>query len=49
MAPTTAAAPPMSIFMSIIPWPVLIDRPPASNVRPLPTRASVPFGRPVGV
>ena len=49
MAPTTAAAPPMSIFMSIIPCPVLMDRPPASKVNPLPTRASVPFGRPFGV
>ena len=49
MAPTTAAAPPMSIFMSFIPCLVFMDRPPASKVSPLPTRASVPLGRSFGV
>ena len=49
MAPTTAAAPPMSHFMVIMPVPVLIDRPPASKVSPLPTRARVPVALPFGV
>ena len=43
-SPSTAAAPPMSIFMVIMPSPVLSDRPPESKVMPLPTRASVPLG-----
>ena len=36
---TTAAAPAMSHFMVFMPWAGLIDRPPESNVIPLPTRA----------
>ena len=39
----------MSIFMSIMPTPDLMDRPPESKVSPLPTSAMVPFGRPFGV
>ncbi len=39
MAPRTAAAPAMSHFMVIMPWPVLMERPPESKVMPLPTRA----------
>ncbi len=38
-APSTAAAPPMSVFMVSMPVAVLSDRPPESKVMPLPTRA----------
>ena len=41
IAATTAAAPAMSHFMSIIESAGLIDRPPESNVMPLPTSAIV--------
>ncbi len=40
MAPSTAAAPAMSAFMGIMPSRVLSDRPPVSNVTPLPTSAT---------
>lgn len=43
-APSTAittAAPLMSSFIAIIPSPLLSDRPPESNVMPLPTTATV--------
>ena len=40
IAATTAAAPAMSHFIVAIPAWVLIDRPPASKVTPLPTRAN---------
>ena len=36
MAAITAAAPPMSLFMVIMPAGVLSDRPPESKVMPLP-------------
>ena len=39
MAPKTAAAPPMSDFMSSMPWAGLIEMPPVSKQTPLPTRA----------
>ncbi len=45
MVPTTAAAPAMSFFMSIIPLAGLMERPPESKVIPLPTRAMVPVRR----
>ena len=44
----TAAAPDMSLFMSSMPLAGLIDRPPESNVMPLPIRATcfdAPSGR----
>ncbi len=41
MAARTAAAPDMSVFMVAMPAAVLIDRPPESNVIPLPTKATV--------
>ena len=41
MAPSTAAAPDLSVFIVSMPSAVLIDRPPESNVIPLPTRARV--------
>ena len=43
ITPNTAAPPLMSHFMVIIPVPVLIDRPPESKVRPLPTSATDPW------
>ena len=42
MVASTAAAPDMSVFIVSMPSAVLIDRPPESNVMPLPTRATVP-------
>ncbi len=48
MAATTAAAPPMSFFMPNMAVPGLMERPPESNVRPLPTRATLPRGLPSG-
>ncbi len=39
MAASTEAPPPLSIFIVIMPSPVLSDRPPESNVMPLPTSA----------
>ncbi len=47
-APTMAAAPPMSPFIPIMPSVGLIDRPPASNVMPLPTSATVAFAAVAG-
>ena len=41
MAPRTAPPPPMSHFIVDMPTEVLIERPPASNVMPLPTSAMV--------
>ena len=41
IALSTAAAPDMSVFIVSMPSAVLIDRPPLSNVMPLPTNASV--------
>jgi hypothetical protein len=41
IAPSTAAAPDLSVFIVSMPSAVLIDRPPESNVIPLPTRARV--------
>ena len=41
IAEITAAAPPMSHFMSIIDAAGFRDRPPESKVMPLPTRATV--------
>ena len=41
--PMTAAAPPISIFISAIPADGFIEIPPVSKVTPLPTRAIVPF------
>ena len=49
MAPITAAAPDMSVFIVSMPSAVLSDRPPESNVMPLPTRATMPVARPGGV
>jgi hypothetical protein len=46
---STAAAPPMSIFMSIIASFGFSDRPPESNVTPLPTRHTRPRGAELGV
>ena len=43
IAVTTAAAPAMSIFIVDIPGPLLIERPPESNVMPLPTSARCCF------
>jgi hypothetical protein len=40
MAAITAAPPAMSTFIDIMPSLSLMDRPPESNVRPLPTSAS---------
>ena len=40
MVPVTAAAPPMSPFMPIMPAPGLSDRPPESKHTPLPTKAT---------
>ena len=40
MAPTTAAEPPMSPFMSCIPGPGFNEIPPVSNVTPLPMSAT---------
>ena len=42
---STAAAPPMSLFIAIIPVADLSERPPESKVMPLPTRASLARGR----
>ena len=47
-APSTAAAPAMSTFMYSMPVDGLSDRPPESNVMPLPTSAAV-FVAPAGV
>ena len=44
MAAITAAAPAMSLFISIIESAGLIERPPESNVMPLPTSATLPAG-----
>ena len=41
IAASTAAAPDMSVFIVSMPSAVLIDRPPLSNVIPLPTNATV--------
>ncbi len=41
VAAITAAAPPMSLFMVIMPAGVLRERPPESKVMPFPTRATV--------
>ena len=43
VALSTAAAPPMSVFIVSMPCAVLSDRPPESNVMPLPTKNSVFF------
>ena len=48
MAPITAAAPAMSIFMVSMPAIVLMLRPPESKVTPLPTNASEPLALPSG-
>ena len=40
MAPSTAAEPAMSVFMSTMPSAGLSDRPPESKVMALPTSAS---------
>ncbi len=48
IAPITAAAPPMSLFMPFIPSAVLSEYPPVSKVTPLPTRATWPTGLPAG-
>ena len=46
----TAAAPAMSDFISHMPCAGLIDKPPESNVMPLPTSATrLPARRPPGV
>ncbi len=42
IAPITAAAPPMSVFIVSMPEPVLSESPPESKTTPLPTRATVP-------
>jgi hypothetical protein len=41
MAPSTAAAPDMSVFIVLMPWAVFSDSPPESNVMPFPTNATV--------
>ena len=48
IAPMTAAAPDMSVFIVSMPSAGLSDRPPESKVMPLPTRATVPRGLPPG-
>src|SRR6478735_6073027 len=48
VAAITAAAPAMSVFIPIIPVPLLRDSPPESNVMPLPTSASRPRRGPGG-
>ena len=48
MAPSTVAAPAMSVFIHSMPVAVLMLRPPASNVTPLPTSATEPRGLPSG-
>src|SRR5690625_5893811 len=40
MVCNTAAAPDISDFMASMPWAGLIERPPESNVMPLPTSAT---------
>ena len=47
MAPSTAAAPPMSDFIASMDFAGLRDRPPESNVIPLPASTSV-FAAPAG-
>ncbi len=49
IAPMTAAAPDMSVFIVSMPSAVLSDRPPESKVMPFPTRATVPVALPLGV
>ena len=49
IAPMTAAAPDMSVFIVSMPSAVLSDSPPESKVMPLPTRATVPVALPLGV
>ena len=49
IAPITAAAPPMSVFISDMPCHGLIESPPESKVIPLPTRAKVAFALPFGL
>ena len=41
---STAAAPDMSVFIVIIPSPDFSERPPESNMMPLPTSATEPGG-----
>ncbi len=44
-APATAAAPAMSHFIVSMPFAGLMQRPPESNVMPLPTKAMDALGR----